>query len=224
MNHVWWGAKTIAGQRRYDNKASLLRRLCGLGMKSKVLEVGCGDGEFTKRLLRLFQEVTAIDVTPGLIKRARENHTLAKADLRVSNAEKLDFPDGSFDLVCGVSILHHIDALKALKEAYRVLKIGGSIFFTEPNILNPHVFLGLSLPCLREKMEFSPDETAFTRWQIAKILDKTKFGNPKVMNYDFLHPWTPEMLIGIVERLGGLLEKTPFLKEISGSLVIFSKK
>lgn len=224
LEHIWWGTKTPAGQRRYDNKFKLLINKCRPKRDMAVLEIGAGDGEFTKRLAKLNVMIVATDLTAAVINRAKTKIQKKNVRFKIENAEKLSFKKESFDLVCGVSILHHLKTGKALKEAYRVLKPGGQIFFTEPNLLNPNILLGLNIPWLREKMEYSPDETAFIRWKVETMLKKAGFKKFSVSNYDFLHPITPVFLIPFVEKLGYILERTPLIKEISGSLVIFAEK
>lgn len=226
LEHIWWGAKTVAGQRRYDNKFELLKKLCSPSKNSKILEIGCGDGEFTRRLVGLPGQITASDITPAVIKRGEKSCGDKSKMLvfKLENAEKLSFRNDSFDIVCGISILHHIKISPALKEAFRVLKAGGQIFFTEPNLLNPQVFLGLNIPWLRKKMEFSPGETALVRWQVDRLLKEVGFINTQVRNYDFLHPNTPESMVKTVEKVSRVLEKTPLIKEVSGSLLIWARK
>lgn len=227
LKHIWWGARTRAGQKRYDNKAREFKKYCLQKKGLNVLEVGCGDGEFSKRIVKLLDKsskLVATDITPAVVKRGKKTIKNKKLVFKVVNLEAMSFPKESFDIVCGVSILHHVNTLKAIKEIYRVLKKGGLIFFTEPNILNPHIFLGLNVKSFRERMEFSPDETAFKRWELKNALKKTGFKHVRVINYDFLHPKTPETLIPVVEKISFLLERTPLIKEISGSLIIFAAK
>lgn len=227
LPHVWWGARTPAGQKRYDNKAALFKKRIKQKKAIKILEVGCGDGEFTKRLIRVVNhkcKIVAMDITPILIKRANELIKDKRATFKIDDIESMAFPDKTFDIVCGISILHHVDIDKALREIYRVLKKGGEIFFTEPNYLNPHIFLGLHIKPSREKMEFSPNETAFKRWGLERIIKHIGFIDIEVKNYDFLHPYTPKPLIDIVEKISQVAEKIPLVKEISGSLMVYAKK
>lgn len=224
LEHIWWGAKTIAGQKRYDNKAKLFKKYCRPARNEKILEIGCGDGEFTKRIANEKLRIIATDVTPTVIKRAKNNLDYDGVSFSVDNAEGLSFTDRTFDVVCGISILHHLNTYNALEEAYRVLKTGGQLFFTEPNLLNPVVFLGLNLSFLRKRMEFSPDETALLRWTITDMLKKIGFRKVEVRNYDFLLPHTPPPLINVVMKLSDQLEKIPIVKEFSGSLVIYAVK
>jgi ubiquinone/menaquinone biosynthesis C-methylase UbiE len=227
LPHVWWGLKSVAGQKRYDNKLDSLMKICHIRKGSKILEVGCGNGEFTQRLSRIKTpgtKITAIDVTPSLLSLARKTTTSPNIVFKQDNLHELSFKANEFDIVCGISILHHVDLTKSLSEIYRVLKPGGEIFFTEPNILNPVIYLGLHVPSLRRSMEFSQDETAFKRWALHNALIHAGFSDVRVRNYDFLYPQTPPSLIPFVERVGSVIERLPLIKEVSGSLLIYAKK
>lgn len=224
LEHIWWGAKTIAGQKRYDIKTQLFKKYCRPKGGEKILEIGCGDGEFTKRVADTKIKISATDVTPAVIERAKRNLALRGVRFSVDDAESLSFDDNSFDAVCGISILHHLNTRRALEEAYRVLKKGGRIFFTEPNLLNPLIFLGLNINYLRKRLEFSPQETALVRWKATRVLNEIGFRKIMVRNYDFLFPHTPPFLINTIIRLSNKLETVPLIKEISGSLVIYAVK
>jgi len=224
LEHIWWGAKTAAGQKRYDLKAKSLFKFCKPSKKSKILEIGCGDGEFTKRIIRYSDNIIATDVTPEVIKRAKKGNDRKGPKYVVDNCEKMQFKSNSFDIVCGISILHHVDTQKTLNESFRVLKNGGKLFFTEPNIINPNIFIGLKVHYLREKMEYSPDEIAFKRWDLVEMLKKSGYKNIQVRNYDFLHPLTPKKYVKLLMKLSDVLEKIPLAKEISGSLLIYAEK
>lgn len=224
LDHIWWGAQTQAGQRRYNQKAEIFKNICNLNKNTKILEIGCGDGEFTKRIVDLNLKITATDVTEKLLDRGRKYLKNPNISFRVENCEKLSFRNESFDIICGVSILHHVALDKTLQEVYRVLKKRGKIFFTEPNIFNPHILMGLHIPWIRKKMEFSPNETALSRRKVKLVLEQIGFKEVKVDNYDFLHPSTPGFMINLMEKISVVLERTPIIKEISGSLLIYAKK
>jgi SAM-dependent methyltransferase len=58
-------------------------------------------------------------------------------DFRKMDAHNLEFADGSFDMVFGVAILHHLEFVRAMREVHRVLRTGGKIVFMEPLRHNP---------------------------------------------------------------------------------------
>src|SRR5262245_51508839 len=71
-------------------------------MKKRVLEVGCGDGRLSQRLASLGAFVQARDPDPTLIHKARKNlpQRFANSVLYdVGNAERIDHPNASFDVV-----------------------------------------------------------------------------------------------------------------------------
>ena len=227
LERIWWGALSPAGQKRYDKRFELFKDLCRPQKNDEILEIGAGDGEFTKRLSTLSSQIVATDITPAVVKRGRRYfQSTHKNNVRfsVEDAESLSYKKGTMDIVCGVSILHHIDYKQALKEAYRVLKPGGVIFFSEPNLINPVIYLGLHIKFLRKRMEFSTNETALLKWKVTKILKTLGYSKYQVNNYDFLYPHTPTKLITMVNGLSNILEKTPLIRDISGSLIIWAKK
>ena len=108
----------------------------------RVLDVACGTGVVAITAARQGARVTALDLTPALLERARENARIAavEVDWREGDVEKLPFEDGSFDVV--LSQFGHIFAPRpdlAMGEMLRVLKPGGTIAFsTWP----PELFVG----------------------------------------------------------------------------------
>ena len=154
----------------------------------------------------------------------RNNIKNANIEFRVENAYALSFQDGMFDTVVGSSTLHHLEVYQALKEFYRVLKPGGTIYFTEPNMVNPQIFLERHTTLFGYLIQRSPDETAFIRGRLRNDLAKYGFTEICITPFDFLHPLTPAIFIPSVCALGNCLERIPVIKEIAGSLYIRASK
>jgi SAM-dependent methyltransferase len=108
-----------------------------------VLEYGCGAGKYSLKLASWGATVTAMDISETAIRRAREAATAAgvTVDFRTMDAENLEFPDHSFDLICGIGILHHLDLDRSLPEVARTLKPDGVAIFMEPLGHNPLINL-----------------------------------------------------------------------------------
>ncbi len=86
--------------------------------------------------------------------KVHKHHVQDRVTLEIMNAEDLTFPDESFDVVCGMGILHHLALKAAMPEIRRVLKPNGRAVFLEPMGHNPAIQLFRTLtPKLR-----TPDE------------------------------------------------------------------
>jgi SAM-dependent methyltransferase len=110
---------------------------------ARALEYGCGPGSRAFHLARDGAHVVGIDISPVAIEQATEHGRAEgledRLEFRVMNAEQLDFPDASFDIVCGSGILHHLDLARAYAEIARVLEPAGIAVFTEPLGHNPAI-------------------------------------------------------------------------------------
>ena len=109
------------------------------GPFGRSLEIGSGTGYFTLNLLQagVVREAVATDISPGMLDalQASADRIGVRVETVVADAERLPFEDGSFDLVLGHAVLHHIPDLdQAFREFARVLKPGGTLFFAgEPS-------------------------------------------------------------------------------------------
>jgi SAM-dependent methyltransferase len=108
-----------------------------------LLEIGSADGTFSvleSGLAGLPRRFVGIDVSEVAIDRAgtRAAHRgLTGARFEVRDAERTGLPAGSFDVVFGRGILHHLDLGRAYAEIARLLRPGGVGLFVEPMGHNP---------------------------------------------------------------------------------------
>ncbi len=97
-----------------------------------VLEIGCGTGRHTRRLIEAENLVTGIDISEGMLNRLRAkisspNLTLVKGDF-LSQV----IPNAPFDSIVASLVLEHIPDLKSFFESARkVLKTNGQIYLSE---------------------------------------------------------------------------------------------
>ena len=213
-----WNWESPAGKLRWARRVKMLGSHLKPGMT--VLELGCGTGYFTRELARSGADVVAIDISPELLEVARANDSVPNIHYQIQNAYALGYSDAVFDSVVGSSVLHHLEIEEALRDIYRVLKPAGTIYFTEPNMLNPQIAIQKNIPWIKRKLGDSPDETAFFRWALRRLLEQTGYHGVRIDPFDFLHPKTPIALIDRVNLLGRFLESVPVISEIAGSLYI----
>ncbi len=109
------------------------------GPYARSLEIGAGTGYFSLNLLKagVVGRATCTDISPGMLHSLEAN--AGRLGLAVEtvacDAAELPFEDGSFDLVLGHAVLHHLPALeRSFAEFARVLRPGGTLFFAgEPS-------------------------------------------------------------------------------------------
>ena len=99
----------------------------GIGAASKVLEVGCGTGNYIVAVQGLVGcSCWGIDPAEQMLSVGGDG--LAKINFKCGRAEMIDFPRDFFDIVFSVDVIHHVgDRLAYIREAYRVLKAGGKV-------------------------------------------------------------------------------------------------
>ncbi|HEX6458743.1 MAG TPA: class I SAM-dependent methyltransferase [Thermoleophilaceae bacterium] len=99
-----------------------------------ALEIGAGTGYFTLNLMLagVIRNGVATDISHGMLSALSESAQRLALDVRTvrTEAERLPFPDESFDLVFGHAVLHHLPDLDAsFAEFARVLRPGGTVVF-----------------------------------------------------------------------------------------------
>jgi len=217
-----WNWEGPAGRLRRARRVKMLSNHLCVGMN--VLELGCGTGYFTRELAHSGAHIVAVDVSPELIKVARTDVSPANVSYEIQNACAMSYGDSCFDSVVGSSVLHHLEIAEALREIYRVLKVGCTIYFTEPNMLNPQIAIQKNVPWIKRKLCDSPDETAFFRWPLRELLKRAGFRDVRIQPFDFLHPKTPFPFVNGVNAIGCFLEHVPVVSEFAGSLYIRAVK
>lgn len=153
-----------------------------IGPTDKVLEIGCGQGVDLYHIAqRTTKQVTGVDLTKAGIANAKAllEQRGVKADLRVMNAEKLTFPQNTFDIVYSYGVLHHtVNTEQAVKEAIRVLKPGGKLIIMMYN-RDSLQYIGL---------QFARAITAPIKPLIAHALNKRQLSSGTLLQELFLCP------------------------------------
>ena len=222
---VTWGWGTPAGKQRAERRAGLIEEAARLRSCRRVLEIGCGSGEFTARWAPKTAHYLAIDVSTELLSLARKRlGHLPNVTFLCTSLEELSASQEGFDAIVGNSVLHHLDLGQSLPHLFSLLKPGGTLAFAEPNYLNPQVFLERFCRRLPRFRYVSPDETAFIRPLLKHRLQQTGFSTVHIFPFDWLHPGTPAPAIPFVSRLGQLLERLPMIQEFAGSLFLSAQR
>jgi ubiquinone/menaquinone biosynthesis C-methylase UbiE len=159
----------------------------------KVLDLGCGSGQYFEFLKDKNVEYVGVDFSEELIKIARKKYPEAK--FQTADALNLPFSDDYFDKVYAIALLHNIPSkefrIKALKEVKRVLKKRGLLIFTVWNLWQKRKTRNL-----------------IYKFTLLKILGKSKLDfkdilmNWQNINNCYLHCFTKNELIKLVKEVG----------------------
>jgi len=151
----------------------------------KVLDIGCGIGNYLEELLQRGCSVTGIDISINMLQlsKARLQKYSSNPPLSLADIEKLPFNNNKFDLVFCVGVLEYLKTdEKALSEISRILKPGGRIFLTLPNILSiknfldPYYFFKRGFKYISRKL-FKKTETKKLNNELKDIALNSEFTN-----------------------------------------------
>jgi SAM-dependent methyltransferase len=169
---------------------------------SRVLEVGCGSGEFAERMNRdLEVDVTAIDLSPRMVELTRERGVNAIT----ADAQDLPFADGKFDCVVANWVIHHFpDPEAGVREMGRVLRSEGRLVaatFSTEHMRDLYDWLGASEV---GDLEFSSENGAeLLGHHFGSVERRDAHGIVRFPDRDSLHSYLSSLIRGaeLAERL-----------------------
>ncbi|MCC5832684.1 MAG: 3-demethylubiquinone-9 3-O-methyltransferase [Chlamydiales bacterium] len=158
---------------RAENRARIPWIQHHIPTKSAVLDIGCGGGFLTNALAQAGHAVSGVDLSKESLRIAAQSDTTGSVRYSCADAYALPFEERSFDIVCAMDLLEHVEAPeKVISEAARVLRSGGRFFFHTfnrnwvsylialkgvewfmPNVpKNMHLYRNFIRPCELERM------------------------------------------------------------------------
>jgi ubiquinone/menaquinone biosynthesis C-methylase UbiE len=97
-----------------------------------TLEIGCGTGTFSRRLAERSDHVSAIDLSPEMIRIARERSTeFPNIDFQLADILEFPLADESFDCIASIATLHHLPYREMLLKLKAALKPGGVLLILD---------------------------------------------------------------------------------------------
>lgn len=194
-------------------------------LEIKIIDLGCGTGSLTKKLITLSKNIYGCDISPKSIERASTLYP--KINFSVQDIENLSFEDNFFDVVIFSGVLHHFNNLKTtLMEAKRILKPGGLLFSFDPHLHNPFFWIyrrknswfyskeGVTdneEPLTKNKMKDSISACGFTEISVCAISG---------MTYEFIENKKLSLFLPIYNFIDILLDINPYIRNLIGSFLI----
>lgn len=194
-----------------------------------ILDYGCGIGNTAEKVSKYnAKSITGIDISEVSISKAKAfvQEKKINVQFKVDNCEESSFENGTFDIVYGAGILHHLKIDKCLNEIHRILKKEGELVFIEPLGTNPLINIYRKLtPSSR-----SPDEHPLIKSDLNFI--REKYDDVRIKYYGFLtlvfflFYKSPEKskIFRILAKLDQFLFKLNFFKFFAWSILIIAKK
>jgi SAM-dependent methyltransferase len=110
--------------------ASQFLEFVGAAEGERVLDVGCGTGHLAFAVAARCEasKIYAVDLSPDYIEYARRRDSNRRVDFQIGDACELGFPDGSFDRVLSMLLLHFVpQPERAIAQMRRVAKAGSVV-------------------------------------------------------------------------------------------------
>ena len=166
----------------------------------KLLDVGCGIGNYHPFLIPVVGSVSGVDVSSACIAKARQRNPAVSYS--TYDGARLPYPDGKFDVTFCVCVIHHVppDRWQSfVNEMRRVTRAGGLIVVYEHNPRHP-----LTRKVVHD-CEFDRDAVLLTMAQSRALLEVA--GCEEVTTRSIL---TLPPMGGFVEKMDALLGRLPF--------------
>jgi 2-polyprenyl-6-hydroxyphenyl methylase/3-demethylubiquinone-9 3-methyltransferase len=156
---------------------------------TRILEVGCGEGAMTERLVRLFPEarITAIDIAPNTGRLYRGDRS--RVEFRqIPVQEVVAAEPASFDLVVLADVIHHVPlSMRAdiLASARKALEPGGRFVFKD---WARRRSIG-HVACLLADRYLTGDDVHYHTEQELRSLATRAFGEGSIVAQAWIRPW-----------------------------------
>jgi SAM-dependent methyltransferase len=135
-----WGRSFSRLNFRRAQECDVVLRWLDAAAGERVLDVGCGDGYYDWRISRTGAHVTGIDLHEKRLAFARKHYGSGLTEFLAMDAEKADFPEGSFDKAMSLCVMEHLgDDERVMRNVSRAMKPGGRFTFSADSLSNAEI-------------------------------------------------------------------------------------
>lgn len=178
---------------------------------AKAIDIGCGDGDVTARILALVgpEELVAIDPARAAVECAEKNHPDPRITWQYASCYEIPYPDDRFDVSVLMGVLHHVgDPAAALREA---LRVAPRVVVVEPNGYNPGLKLvNAFVPSARHFGEKAYLPRHLRAW--------VKAGGGRIVRSEYgrlvSHHWSADLATAVDRYVQPVVESLPYFRNI----------
>ena len=224
---VYWNRYDPFVDLRMRWRSSMMRHLFHILPGQRILEIGAGNGRFTRSLIAATRDECKITTVVFSLKYRDEiRRKLHNNDVDIVCLDS--FPgtlqDEKFDCVIANHMLgDHIreEFLCAVKQ---LIRPGGRFLLFEPNPWNYYHHVRKLFSCLKPRTwRRSADTISMNRIEVFYVLSEIGYTQINVLPYDFLYSPAPKFLIWPVRNLSIIMENFPYIRNFAGSLYIWAR-
>jgi dolichol-phosphate mannosyltransferase len=202
-------------------RAQTFRHLLHLLPGQTILELGCGNGVFTRRLAFVSREenpITAVTFDTGT---SRPALLPTAVEFLHSSSLPGSLGERRFDFVVAMDLLDRPTCASLLHNVYQLLKPGGEVIFYQSNPWN--VVLKVRRILSRLTRRHDP-RSLLSRRRLYELMSEVGFIGVFSVYNDFVYAPLTRQLIWVLRNLSIVLENAPGLQTLAGSILIHAQK
>jgi SAM-dependent methyltransferase len=202
-------------------RAQTFRHMVHLLPNQTILELGCGQGLFTRQLLRVSRgenPITAVTFNPN---NSRSEDFPSSVEFINATMLPETLAGRRFDFIVAMECLDESNCAWFLQTVYELLKPGGRAIFYESNPWNVVLRVRRLLSqCFGQK----DPRRLLSRPKLYELLSELGFIRVFTVYNDFVYAPLTRSLVWLLRNLSILLENTPFIQTLAGSILIHAQK
>jgi len=202
-------------------RAQTFRHMVHLLPNQTILELGCGQGLFTRQLLKISRgdnPITSVTFNPDL---SRPEDLPSQVEFLHAYSLPGILAGRRFDFIIAMDLLDKRNCASVLQNVYELLKPGGQVIFYESNPWNlVHKVHRKISRCFGK----NDPRKLLSRPELYELISEVGFLRVFAVYNDFVYAPLTRSLVWLFRNLSILLENAPGIQTLAGSILIHAQK